>query len=303
MKKVLSILVMIPLTSIAQIPNTTSYLEYEFEAPNKWQMIKKNDHLLLAQSPNHNEGCVIQILPLQQSTGNLENDAVALWDVMYSGWEYRFTGERMFTATTGRTYQGLEFYLIEAPMKRSRGDGYYYDYEDGKLFVVKGGNKIAIVASRHERLIRCECYHNYDRWNRFFNSFTIKNETGKKLTKEENEKNIVGIWQSFSTGAIGDFLFAANGQFKVDGALGSVSSTKDERYEYIQYKVSSFQGDGKYSVDGDEIIMQRRGSSEVERAKFRFAKANMGGAGWKERLVVIKNGVTGLYEVSYDRIK
>ncbi|MGK2860872.1 MAG: hypothetical protein ACSLE0_03005, partial [Chitinophagaceae bacterium] len=72
--------------------------DYEFIAPDKWQLQKNNDHFLIQ---NMQSGCQIRILEPQPSSGNLEQDANAVFELMYNGWSYQNTGDKKFTLAKG----------------------------------------------------------------------------------------------------------------------------------------------------------------------------------------------------------
>jgi hypothetical protein len=77
-----------------------------FVAPAGWSVQSHNDHLLLQ---NMESGCLIVILEPQPSSGDLEQDARAAFELMYRGWDHQKSGEQRLTLSKGRTPQGLEY--------------------------------------------------------------------------------------------------------------------------------------------------------------------------------------------------
>jgi hypothetical protein len=277
-----------------------SFDDYVFTAPENWLVQKNKDFILLAQNQDLNAGCVVQILLPAASSGNLEKDAQDVFAMMYPGWEYRNAGEKQHDLIKGHTPQGLEYCIMEAPMKKVRPDGYYYDYEDGSAVVIGLEKQMIILAARHNRLLACECGRKYNLWKRFFKSFTVKNAKLPVNTSEEPAKKIIGVWKVAESMAISDYVFAANGHFQHGGAIGSSSTSRDQYYEYLHIKSYSFEGDGTWSISKNEITLKKRGSKEDKKA-IRFEKVNHGGTGWKDRMFMMGKDVAGEYETCYEK--
>jgi hypothetical protein len=279
---------------------TFNWNDYSYIAPEGWVTQKTKDYIMLSQVQG-NEGCVIQVLAPQPSSGNLETDARSIFGQMYPGWGYRHTGERHHDIAKGYTPQGLEYCIMDAAMSKMRPDGYYYDYEDGSVLVIRMGQQIAIIAGRHNRLKECFCYHRYDHWRRFFNSFTIKNQTPPKVT-EDVSKRIIGSWMTIGSGALSEYIFAANGNYQFIGAYGSTSRVSGSNYhDYIEIKSSAWAGDGKYVIKGNQITFTKYGRAP-ETVRYRFEKVNHGDKGWKERLYLLQTGPDGKeFEPHYEK--
>jgi hypothetical protein len=275
---------------------------YSFIAPAKWFITTAKDHVQLSQSQTE-QGCVITIIEPQASSGNLEKDVANVFGLMYPGWSFRNTGAKQYDLATGYTPQGLEYCMMEANVSKMRPDGYYYDYEDGSAMVVSFGKQIAIISGRHNRLIACNCYNQYEGWRRFFNSFTVKNQQPSKIADSSTAKRIIGSWMTMGSGAATEYILAANGNYQFMGAYGSTSTQTRGNEDYLLVKGSAWQGDGKYTVRGDQITFTRRGNSKPEQVRFRFEKVNHGGTGWNDRLYMRKispdNGQE--YEVCYEK--
>ena len=196
--------------------------------------------------------------------------------------------------------------MIEAPMHKMRPDGYYYDYEDGTAWVIKLDNKqVAVIAGRHNRLMACYCFQQYEYWRRFFNSFTVKGQSPAKSSQEDPAKRILGDWMAMGGMALTEYIFAANGNYQFIGAYGTTSKTTDAYNEYIYLKSSSFAGDGSYAIKDGNIIFKNRGDKSTEQVPYRFERVNHGGMGWKERLYMrkVSAGDGKEYEVCYEKKK
>jgi hypothetical protein len=147
-----------------------------------------------------------------------------------------------------------------------------------------------------------DCINKYETWRRFFNSFAVKNATVPQM-KDDPLNRIVGVWTLASSGAAsGQYIFAANGNYQLVGGIGSSSTSRDDNYEYVHMKSYAFQGDGAYSLNGNQLSLKKQGST-TEQVQYRFEQVNHGGAGWKDRLYLLKTDLTlrTTYEVCYER--
>jgi hypothetical protein len=291
--------------ALAQAGGGFDFNNYSFTVPDKWRTQKENDYLLLAQSHTSEPGCIILIFPPQQSTGNLEQDAQSVFQQMYPGWQFRSTGEQQYDLSKGLTTQGLEYCMLEAGMSKLSADGSRYDgFEDGGALVIKTGNQIVIIATRHTTLMaHTDCVNKYDTWRRFFNSFAVTNAAVSR-TSEDPTKRIVGVWHLSGSGtASGEYVFAANGNYQLTGGVGSASTSSDDYYKYIHIKTYAFQGDGSYTIAGNQLNLKRKGDTNAEQTQFRFEQVNHGGTGWRDRLYLLKTDPTlrTKYEVCYEK--
>ena len=273
--------------------------DYDFISPQGWQVQNKKDYF---QIQNMGSGCLIQVFTPQPSSGNLEQDAKAIFEMMYKGWQFQRTGERQYDLSKGFLPKGLEYCMMEAPMSMTGADGRYH-LEEGAALMVKANNQNVIISVRHNAsmLGHDDCWKKYETWRRFFNSFTVKNATIPKPTGEENSKRIVGVWKVTGPGVVaGEYVFAANGNYQLGGAIGSSTTTSDYNYEYLHLTSYSFQGDGSYSIAGSQLTLRKRGDT-LEQVRFRFEKVNHGGTEWKDRLWMLTKDSVGEVEVSYEK--
>jgi hypothetical protein len=164
------------------------------------------------------------------------------------------------------------------------------------------GNQIAIAALRHEPIgLYCKCKQRYDYWGRFLNTFTIKNSTAPKANTESTPARLIGSWMIFEGRTIGEYIFAANGHYQYIGAYGNHTKISND---IIESRSSVFQGDGTYTIKGDQLMLKRKGKTTPETYRFRFEKSNQGSTGWKDRIYILdeKPADRGLaYEVCYER--
>lgn len=274
--------------------------DYEFEVPRGWTVETHPDHLLLRQSAD-GPGCILLIFAPQAATGNLEQEVSAVFGTMYPQWTFARTGEQRFLLSRGYLPKGLPYHLLEASMSRTDPDG-RYQLEDGAAMVVRANGQSVILAARHHTglMAHNDCINRYDTWRRFFNSFTVKRVALPAREERDLASRFVGLWSQSGGGAIGEYAFAANGNYQRGGGIGSARTTRDERHEYLHVQTHVFAGDGSYGFTRDLLTLNpRRGAAET--ARFRFEEINRGGAGWQDRLWLLKRDAHGELEVAYDR--
>jgi hypothetical protein len=271
---------------------------YEFTAPDKWQLQRNSDHLLIQ---NMESGCLIRILEPQPSSGDLEKDALAVFDLMYSGWQPKPHVPYPYVRTKGNLPLGLEYSMIEAAMSMTGTDG-RYTTEDGAAMVVKAGSQIVVISVRHSSLLaHVDCLLKYETLRRFFNSFTIKNAISAENTGGDDSSRIIGKWHLIESMAKGDYIFTANGHYFFSGSLPSVYTTTDSNYDYLHTKTYNTEGDGYYSLSDNKLTLHKNGSTSPEVVRYRFEKVNYGGTAWKERLYLLREGSTGQNETRYEK--
>ena len=189
-------------------------------------------------------------------------------------------------------------------MNATTTDGQYHT-EDGAALVMQAGNQVIILSVRHSSLMsHWDCKNKYDRWARFFNSLDVKRAVRPTETIPDPQKRIIGIWKLASGGvAAGEYIFAANGNFKLTGAIGSSTTTSDYYYEYTYITSYAFEGDGSYSLDGNKLILKRPTETVPQQRQFRFEEVNHGGTGWAERIYLLSYdaSIDGLTEVCYEK--
>ena len=290
-------------TNTFSINQSITLNDYEYTAPEGWSTQINNDLIMLQ---NMQSGCLIRMLAPQPSSGNLQQDAKNVFDMMYPGWQYAKTGQQQYILSKGYFPKGFEYFMMEAPMKKLSAVGSNYDeYEDGAALVVGLGNQIVIISVRHNSslLAHISCVHKYETWRRFFNSFTVKKINAPPNAEKESPKRIIGKWSMSESRATSEYIFAANGQYKFVGALGSSYTTSDYNYDYLHIKTYAFKGDGSYSITGNRLTLKKNGNNQPEQVSFRFEQVNYGGTGWKERLYILTTGLTtgGFNEVCYEK--
>lgn len=273
--------------------------DYDFIPPEGWQTTKHPDHILLQ---NLQSGCLVRILAPQQSSGNLEKDARAVFDLMYAGWQYQKSGAQQFVLSKGFLKKGLEYFAMQAGMSKLSADGSRYDgFEEGSAIVVKAGAPIVILSIRHNSSMmgHVGCDRKYETMRRFINSFTVKNIPAPG-DPEDAHTRIIGRWTMAESGAVGEYVFAANGNYAFSGATGTSSTSNDHNYEYLHMKTYAFEGDGSYSIAADLLSLKNK-NRPPEQKRFRFEKINYGGTGWKDRLWLLTSDSVGDNEVNYER--
>jgi len=270
--------------------------DYVFDAPPGWSVQPQGNHVRLQ---NMESGCLILVIEPQPSSGDLEQDARAAFELMYRGWSCQKSGEQSYTLSKGRTRQGLEYCTMEAAMSMTAADGRYH-LEEGVAVVIKAGGPVAIIGARHNSSMlghdRCT---RYEGWPRFFSSFTVKNATPPADAGDPSTR-IIGRWATTESGASGEYVFAANGRYRLTGAIGTTYTTSEHDHEVIYAATSAFEGDGSYAVSGNRLTLSPR-AGLPEQVSIRFVQINRGGSAWKDQLGLLKKDASGEYEVKYEK--
>ncbi len=265
----------------AEMPAPFTLGDYEFIPPPGWQVQRQGDHVRMQ---NMESGCLILLGEPQLSSGNLEQDALAVFDTMYKGWHPRKDGPQRYLLSKGVLPKGLPFAMVEALMGKLNPDGASFaGFEDGAALVVGSGNQYALVAVRHSDLPGHVNCLRYEGWRRFFNSFTLKNVPSAR-TADDGANRIVGRWTSVESGAVGDYTFAASGRYSYGGAISNTTQAQESTYD--------LQNSGTYSVSGSRLTMVRR--AQPEQVTIRFVEVNQGGNGWTERLCMVRADAMGM---------
>jgi hypothetical protein len=267
----------ISVNSAAQVPAAAALPDYEFIPPQRWQVQRQRDHI---QLQNMESGCLIVIEQAQLSSGNLEQDALVLFDTVYKGWRPRKDGPQRYLMSKGVLPTGLPFAMVEALMGKLNPDGASFaGFENGTAVVVGSGSRPALILARHSDLPGHVNCLRYDGWRRFFNSFSLKNGPIAKAA-DDGAARIVGRWTAVESGAVGGYVFAAGGTYAYGGAaLGS-------------RQWADLEAGGSYSVSGSRLTMVRRGT-QAEQVVIRFVQVNQGGTGWMDQLCMVKADAMG----------
>lgn len=280
-----------------------SISDYLFTAPEGWQVTNGGNHIFM-QSPA--SGCQILIFEPQLSSGDLESDAISVFNMMYpaANWRYTHQGERQYVLSRGYLAKGLRYSMIEASMNATTADGKYHT-EDGAALAIQAGHQLIIVSIRHSSLSgHWDCQNKYNVWPRFFNSFDVESAAHRPDSDAEPARRIVGVWKLASGGvASGEYVFAANGNFQFRGAIGTTTTTTDYYYEYLHITTYAFEGDGSYAFDGDKLMLKRRTDGVQDQRRYRFVDINPGGTGWKDRICLLSDDPStgSLIEVCYEK--
>ena len=136
----------------AEMPAQFTLGDYEFIAPQGWQVQRQGTHLLIR---NMESGCQILLTEPQLSSGNLEQDAAAVFDTMYKGWQPRMQGPQRYLMSKGVLPKGLPFVMIEARMGKLNPDGASFaGFEEGAAFVIGSGSQYAPCRGASQRPAR-----------------------------------------------------------------------------------------------------------------------------------------------------
>jgi hypothetical protein len=261
--------------------------DYEFIPPQGW-VVQRNAADVTMRNLS---SCIIQLNAPTSLPGSLQEVCLAVFQKMYAGWQLRQTGERQYLLSTGVLRKGLEYFMMEAEVKKEGGE--FGGIMDGTALIVKAGSQLAVIAALHASLIpgHRECWVNYATWRRFFNSFTVRNAPIATGSQGDLSKRIVGRWMMTEGLAVGEYVFAANGTYTSDGTIGG---------DPERGRIADTSRNSLYSITGDQLVLTTpRGTKE--QVRLRFERVNHGGTGWRERVFMLKRDAYGENEVAYER--
>ena len=99
---------------------------------------------------------------------------------------------------------------------------------------------------------------------------------------------------------VGEYIFAANGNYSRGATIANATTTSNYDYTQLHIRTYPFQGDGSYSIKGNQLTLSGRGAGNAEHAIVRVEDVNYG---WTARLCMLRTDVEGgkEYEVCYGR--
>ena len=277
-----------------------SLSDYIFSIPMGWSSRQYPDGIVLS-SPVSNTGekCNITLWPMRAASGNLQNDAVILFNTVFKTFQIT-TGYTPNSMVKGISPQGWEYFIIKNAVKANGGD---YQTMFGFVFVAKLNNQLAAISGISKDPLVSSCFglQLTDVWPKFFYSLKFKNwkaPAGETVLS----KKISAVWMSV-TGSSGDrFAFAANGRYA--GASAAQRYYVLSTTELMRVTDFSF-GDGSYSLNQNGILFTKDADrNKKEQGLLRIEQESKdGGKKWTEKLYLLRKSIVdgSEYEVSYEK--
>jgi hypothetical protein len=276
-----------------------SLSNYVYAEPRGWTTAVYPDGIVIsAPVSNTGEKCNISLWPMRSSSGNLQNDANALFAQVFSSFDPR-NGSTPNSMIKGTSAQGWDYFIIKKSIGLRGGD---FQTMFGFVFVANLGNQVAAISGISKDPLVSSCFGLLltDVWPKFFYSLQFKNWSSSNTSALL--KNLPGVWMAATATAGDRIVFAPNGRFA--GASASqkyyrVSSTE------VMRTTDVFFGDGSYSLNGNNIVLTHdNDKSHPEYGFIRLEHESKDeGRTWAGKLYLLRKSVVdgSEYEVSYEK--
>jgi hypothetical protein len=277
-----------------------SLSNYIYSIPMGWGSQQYPDAIVLSsQVSNTGEKCNIALWQMRPASGNLQNDAVNLFNEVFKVFQLT-NSSTPNSMIKGISPQGWEYFIIKNAVKVSGGD---YQTMFGFAFVARLGNQLAAISGMSKDPLVSSCFglQLTDVWPKFLYSLQFKNwkiPAGPTALS----KKIPAVWMAV-TGSSGDrFAFAANGRYA--GASAAQRYYILPTTELLRVTDFSF-GDGAYSIHENGIsFIKDNEKNKTEKGLLRIEQESKdGGRTWVEKLYLLRKSVVdgSDYEVPYEK--
>lgn len=250
-----------------QVQNTSvsgSLSDYIFDVPAGWTKEVTSGEIVLRGNDNIS---VISILPMQASTGDIEKDMASVFRQVFPGWEPDKWNPDNHISTKGVSSAGWNYYKDETAIAKTEGEKIFKTY--AFVFLAQLGSNVAVIAGSYSRKMALLDEEANSDWLLFFHSLNFKNYPAGTISTLQ--KDILGEWLTGSGSGVLTYTFAANGRF----STGSAFSTSRDISQYkVLETTTSFVGDGKYIINGDEVTrtFEKTNKTIVEKVRVFYRK-------------------------------
>ncbi len=263
--------------------------DYIYSLPKGWTKEVLANEIVL-HGPD--KASVISMLPMQASSGDLEQDMQRIFWQVFDGWEADKWNPDHHIYTKGKAAAGWNYYKQELGIAKPGPDGKNIQAY-GFVFLASINNQVAIIAGSYVsgNNLLSEAVH--PDWVVFFQHLGFKNykSTGSSLPTD-----ILGNWLTGSNSGVVTYTFAANGHFEDASAF---STSHDISQYRILEKTTSFVGDGTYSIKGNELTTVNAKTHIKRTALVRVFFQNQYGQWLKKIGMLEASSVNGeLYEIT-----
>jgi hypothetical protein len=140
---------------------------------------------------------------------------------------------------------------------------------NGFVFLAMLNGEVAIIAGSYPSKTNLLDEHYAVDWPLFFHSLNFKNFTS--TTASALAHDILGEWLTGSSSSVMTYTFAANNRY---GYASAYSFSRDYSSYQILETTTTFTGDGKYTLKGNELTMisDRTQKSEIRKVRVFYEK-------------------------------
>jgi hypothetical protein len=267
---------------VAQVPAVAGSLsDYMFDIPAGWTKEVSSTEIVL-RAPD--KASVLSILPMQNSSGDLGKDMNTIYWQVFEGWKPDPWNPDNHISVKGTSAAGWSYFKDEMAIAKEDGEKQYKTY--GFVFLAQLNGQLAVIAGSYPSKTNLLDDQSAPDWQIIFHSLGFKNY--KNSAVSPLEKDILGEWITGSSSSVITYTFAANNRY----AYGSAFSTSRDYSSYqVLETTTSFTGDGKYILMGNELttINDKTGKTEVHKVRVYYEKQY---GGWLKRLGILSISLT-----------
>ena len=279
-----------------------SLANYVYSIPIQWTRRELRDRIVLT-SPTYplagpgfgpktgqtTENCQLTLLPLRAARGALSEDAIGAFREMFRADPLTTYPSPPPTMASGTSAQGWEYFLIRKLVGGQEGEARTTGVT---LLLAKTAGQVATIVGTSKDFLWSACFGELrgDAWPGFFYSLQFKNARPSEQERAVIRERLTGSW-THATAKLGlQYSFQADGRY--------VSATA-VRYDSSGQFVQTSAGSGRYSVDGDTLVLVGDNNRRTVQF-FRVARVSRdSGQTWQEQLCLMEPGSKG--EVCYKR--
>jgi hypothetical protein len=268
-----------PVNKVDEVSGSLS--DYVFDLPSGWTKEVSSGEIVL-RAPD--KVSLLSILPMQNSSGDLENDMNTIFWQVFEGWKPDPWNPDNHISVKGTAPAGWNYFKDEMGIVKEDGDKKYQIY--GFVFLARLNGQLAVIAGSYPSKTNLLDDHFAPDWLIFFHSLEFKNY--KPTTASPLSKDILGKWISGSGSSLITYTFSSNNRY----AYGSAFSTSRDYSTYqVLETTTSFTGDGKYNLKGNELttVNDKTGKSETSKLRVFYEKQY---GDWLKRLGMLSTSST-----------
>jgi hypothetical protein len=238
--------------------------DYLFTVPPGWTKEVFTSEIVL-RAPD--KVSVLSILPMQPSSGDLENDMKTIFWQVFTGWKPDPWNPDNHISIKGVAPAGWSYFKDEMGIVKEEGDKKYQSY--GFIFLAQLNGQVAIIAGSYPSKTNLLDEQYAVDWPLLFHSLAFKNYKSAATSPLAND--ILGEWLTGSSSSVMTYTFAANGRY---GYASAYSTSRDYSSYQVLETTTRFVGDGKYTLKGNDLVMisDRTQKSDARKVRVFYEK-------------------------------
>ena len=261
---------------------------YQFAIPAGWTGTTYPDGVVyISPVQSNGERCQITVFPMRVTSGNLLNDAVAIYRSLFKADPLAGYPAPPTTLTYGISPLGWEYLVLKKSTGGQVGD--YGSLIGTMVLVATSGKELAVIVGRSKDPLVSMCFGEMvrDEWSRFLYSLRFKNWNGSAQDSRVLTK-LHGTWTAATASAADRFIFTPEGRY------AGAAAAQHRRQTDV------FFGDGNFTVQGNTItLIADSDKAHPSLGYFRLEQESKdGGRTWVEKLCLLREQIG---EVCYQR--